>query len=191
MDKQYSDEEKAKLRKSFPQSHYIDKVQIDFEDLPNYVINKGIIWRFEQQRSGNNGDYYEWQNKLVEFLNTIPDQYRLKAMQKGIEYAKKVYEYHQLNECKAPNQCTLNESWERRLVLAENMLKRAEEQIKPIDEDEHESLPEKNKEFTMARQVLAMHFIFEYMQLKETEIDKTNKAKFIEFLTGKDYKKYL
>jgi len=56
-----------------------------------------------------------------------------------------------------------------------------------------ESFPEvsltdtpKRKEFTTARQVLAMHYLFEYCQVRN--IDQSNKARFIEFLTGKNYK---
>jgi len=44
----------------------------------------------------------------------------------------------------------------------------------------------KNPEFTTARQVLAMHYLFEYT--KVVGIDQTEKAHFIEFLTGKNYK---
>jgi len=44
----------------------------------------------------------------------------------------------------------------------------------------------KNPEFTVARQVLAMHYLFECCQIKN--IDNSKKAKFIEFLTGKNNK---
>jgi hypothetical protein len=42
-----------------------------------------------------------------------------------------------------------------------------------------------NKEFTTARQVLAIHYLLEYTKVKN--IDKTEIARFIEFLTGKNY----
>jgi hypothetical protein len=45
---------------------------------------------------------------------------------------------------------------------------------------------QKNPEFTTARQVLAMHYLFEYCQVRG--VDQSKKAEFIEFLTGKNYK---
>lgn len=57
-----------------------------------------------------------------------------------------------------------------------------------------ESLPDileleesvKNPDFTTARQVLAVHYLLEYCQVRG--IDQTKKADFIEFLTGKNRK---
>lgn len=43
-----------------------------------------------------------------------------------------------------------------------------------------------NRDFTTARQVLAMHYIFEFLQVRG--VDQADKARFIEFLTGKNYK---
>ena len=48
-----------------------------------------------------------------------------------------------------------------------------------------EDFNEKNKEFTTARQVLAFHYILKYCQVKN--VDNTEKARFIQFLTGKNY----
>src|SRR5690349_24785285 len=42
-----------------------------------------------------------------------------------------------------------------------------------------------NPNFTTARQVLAIHYLLEYCQVKD--VDKTRIARFIEFLTGKNY----
>lgn len=44
---------------------------------------------------------------------------------------------------------------------------------------------EKNKEFTTTRQVLAIHYLLKYCQVKN--VDNTEKARFIQFLTGKSY----
>jgi len=44
----------------------------------------------------------------------------------------------------------------------------------------------RNPEHTTPRQVLAMYYIFEQLQVRG--IDQTEKARFIEFLTGKNYK---
>jgi hypothetical protein len=43
-----------------------------------------------------------------------------------------------------------------------------------------------NPDFTTARQVLAVHYLLEFCQVRG--VDQTHKAKFAEFLTGKNYK---
>jgi hypothetical protein len=67
------------------------------------------------------------------------------------------------------------------------------EQAKPYLLSENETIPNvimiddnngKNKEYTTARQVLAMHYLFKYCQVKN--VDDTEKARFIHFLTGKN-----
>lgn len=55
---------------------------------------------------------------------------------------------------------------------------------KPLANFEPENNPP-NPDFTTARQVLAVLYLLEYCQVKE--VDKTQKARFIEFLTGKNY----
>ena len=45
----------------------------------------------------------------------------------------------------------------------------------------------RNPEFTTNRQVIALHYMLKYLQVKN--VDKTVQAQFIEFLTGKNYKK--
>lgn len=44
---------------------------------------------------------------------------------------------------------------------------------------------EKSKDFTTARQVLAVHYLLKYANVKN--IDKTEIARFIQFLTGKNF----
>jgi hypothetical protein len=117
----------------FPESHYIDKIDFDFEDLPNYVIQKSIIWKFEDRKLNEEG-YSEWRNSLVEFLNSIPNEYVLKALSKGIEYGKRVYKYHIDNDCTKPLNCGFNECWERRIVIAEKLLV----QLSPPEESKME-----------------------------------------------------
>ncbi len=50
---------------------------------------------------------------------------------------------------------------------------------------ETEETEEKNTDFTTARQVLAVHYLFKFMQVKN--VDKTEIARFIQFLTGKNF----
>ncbi|MFH2143310.1 MAG: hypothetical protein ABIJ97_12860 [Bacteroidota bacterium] len=45
--------------------------------------------------------------------------------------------------------------------------------------------PIKSSDFTTSRQVLAMHYIFKYIQVNN--VDKTDVARFIQFLTGKSF----
>ena len=69
-----------------------------------------------------------------------------------------------------------------------------EKEAKPFLEVEKTSSPlkdliedarEKNREYTTTRQVLAVHYLLKYCQVKN--IDMTEKARFIQFLTGKNY----
>lgn len=62
---------------------------------------------------------------------------------------------------------------------------------KTLSEAQSETLQDEatnfaNPDFTTARQVLAIHYLLEYCQVKG--IDQTHKAKFVELLTGKNYK---
>ena len=60
--------------------------------------------------------------------------------------------------------------------------------IVPAIQSEVETPSVAKKEFTTARQVLALHYIFEQLELNSSEVDRTNKADFAEFLTGKNSK---
>lgn len=108
---------------NFNESKYHNKINIDFEDLPEYIIQRGIIWKFEQKSFALESDYLKWQKDLTDFLRTIPQTYLLKTLQKGIEYGNKVFKYHLHEECADPGKCQLNQSWERRLAIAETMLR--------------------------------------------------------------------
>jgi hypothetical protein len=55
-----------------------------------------------------------------------------------------------------------------------------------IDKSENENQENTNKEFTTARQVLAVTYLLNYCQIKN--IDKSEIARFVEFLTNKNYK---
>ena len=58
---------------------------------------------------------------------------------------------------------------------------------KQIEKEENDisEITEKSKDFTTARQVLAVHYLLKYAQVKN--VDKTEIARFIQFLTGKNY----
>lgn len=168
-------------------SRHINKVEIDFEGLPNYIIQKGIAWQFEEVNLINDDDYINWKNGLLQFYSTIPNEYILKTLVKGIEYGKKAYQRHKTAECTSPNRCQWHESWDRRIAIAEQLLNdlcKANnitpdgEPIEPAAENEN------SKEFTTARQVLAIHYLLEYCQIKN--VDNTAKARFVQFLTGKE-----
>ena len=49
----------------------------------------------------------------------------------------------------------------------------------------NEEISSPNDEFTMSRQVMAMYFLMKYLKIEN--VDNTNKARFIEFLTQKNY----
>lgn len=52
---------------------------------------------------------------------------------------------------------------------------------------QEKDLPSKNDEFTTVRQVLAMHYLLKYCQVRN--VDESVKARFIHFLTSKNYSK--
>jgi len=174
-----------KAEYNFPESQYLRKINIDFEDLPHYVIQKAIIWRFEKQHFYKEAEYSTWKGDWAKFLQTVPEKYIVKAIEKGIEFAQKVYEYHLEKECSNKGKCSYNESWERRIAIAEPLLNEIKRANEP-QEDKPDTMPEEvnNAEFTTARQVLAVHYLLEYCQVKN--VDKTVKARFIQFLTGRE-----
>jgi hypothetical protein len=143
-------------------------------------VQKGIIWRFERV-SLKDDEYDSWKADWLKFLGTIPEQYIIRTVVKGIEFAKKAYEYHLQNECADKQKCIYNESWERRIAIAELVKNKLIAETQPKEEPEEKTT---NPEFTTARQVMAMHYLFEYCQVKN--VDNTSKARFIQFLTGKE-----
>ncbi len=54
-----------------------------------------------------------------------------------------------------------------------------------VSQENLKEITENNKEFTTARQVLAVHFLLKYAQVRN--VDKSEIARFIQFLTGKNY----
>jgi hypothetical protein len=61
-------------------------------------------------------------------------------------------------------------------------------QIAPVAQVEIEAPSVAKKEYTTARQVLALHYILEQLEINNSEIDRTVKADFAEFLTGRNNK---
>ncbi len=175
----------SKTEGNFPESQYLSKIEIDFGDLPRYVIQKAIIWRFEKQHFYKDTEYNTWQADWAKFLQTIPENYIVKAIEKGIEFGKKVYEYHLEKECSNKGRCSYNESWERRIAIAEHLFNQIKKSAEEKEQEPEEIKDEvNNAEFTTARQVLAVHYLLEYCKVKN--VDKTVKARFIQFLTGKE-----
>lgn len=177
-------EKRIELQAEFPSSRYIAKVDVNFEGLPTYVIRRGIIHIWEAETFRSQDDYKKWEQSLEEFLNTVGPEYRLLTLQKGIEYGQKCYDQHLMTECDDISSCSYNESWDRRKVIAQRMLERLQEPLAQDDVTQPE-MERKNPEFTTARQVLALHYIFEHLQVRGTEIDKAAKERFAHFLTGK------
>jgi hypothetical protein len=168
---------------NFPESRYINNIDIDFEGLPGYIVQKGIVWKFEVAEFHNDNEYNQWQADLLNFYKTIPEQYIYLTVVKGIEYANKAYQFHKDNECRTPYNCRHNESWERRLAIMLQILNAINKNT--TDKEIHSEAEDvKNGDFTTARQVLAIHYLLEYCQVKN--VDNTTKARFIQFLTGKE-----
>ncbi len=169
-------------------SSYAHRFKFEFGDLPDYIIRKAIFQRFEHTLSlHKNEDYIEWQQGLADFLNQVPEQYRLLALEKALEYGEKVLEYHIQNECSDPSTCRFNESLNRRITLTKSMLKRAYADLKEMEEANKQNSIENdpgNPEFTLARQVLALYYLLE--QSGVSNVDNSSKARFIQFITGRE-----
>lgn len=97
-------------------------IEFDYEDLPNWIILKGIQQRYDQRIISNESDYSLWQADLRKFLESVPEPNKLKTIQKGIEYGKIMYDFHLKKECSNPSYCPYDQSWIRRITLAENLL---------------------------------------------------------------------
>ncbi|HYG17160.1 MAG TPA: hypothetical protein VEC12_15490 [Bacteroidia bacterium] len=104
---------------------YKNKIVIDYEGLPNYVV-KEIQYRFDDGGMGISSDFKVWQNKILNFLATIPSEYWVLFLKKGLEFAEKALAYHSQHDCHNKNNCRLNETWERQIALTKQMLKEAE-----------------------------------------------------------------
>lgn len=162
-------------------SSFAHRIAINFGDLPKFIIQKAIYGRFEYSRLLDIESYSKWRYEYMEFLKTIPKQYRLATIKKGIEYGGKVLKYHQAS-CRNSGLCPLEESLTRRITIAEDLL---EKSLLSNEDDisEQQSSSITSKEFTLARQVLATNYLLDYAGVKNVDI--TAKAKFIQFLTGK------
>ncbi|MBI5542187.1 MAG: hypothetical protein HY951_19175 [Bacteroidia bacterium] len=141
------------------------------------LVIKVLRKEIHKQIINNTIDFIEitQDNKNQEFEETIPvkkpeayfiDQYSdLELVRMFSEYKA----YEKFNEFLKSEK--LNKGIEKRLRIT-----------KLIPEKETE---EKNTDFTTARQVLAVHYLFKFMQVKN--VDKTEIARFIQFLTGKNF----
>lgn len=164
-------------------SSFADKIKIDFQGLPLFIIKKGILQKFEHINLRTNQDYLNWKDNIFLFLEQVPEEFRKLTLEKGIEYGEKVLAYHNEFECHNPLECTINESMNRRLTLAKALFAELYPEPIQIEADANEQ-NSGNPEFTTSRQVLAMHYLFEYCNV--VNIDTTEKARFIQFLTGRE-----
>lgn len=67
------------------------------------------------------------------------------------------------------------------------------EQLSILNEEKTQAEPSqphtsRNPDFTTARQVLAVHYLLLAAGMRQNGIDKSNEARLIEFLTGKNYR---
>lgn len=154
---------------------------IDFENLPVQIIREGIVEKFAQEDSFNPTGYSAWEKQLFDYLKQInANKYALSYLRKAIAYGKLVLQFHDSYECSNPSDCNKSYSWQRRIEITERILEKIEESLQTSDE----GTLDKHPEFTTARQVLAMHYLFEYCQIKN--VDNTAKARFVQFMTGKE-----
>lgn len=171
----------------FGGSLYYDKVNVDYENLPNTLINEGILRFFEPRILAIYPELHLWKSDWLSYLKGIPQKHKFTVISKGLEYGQKAYNYHIENECKYPKLCGLHERWHMILEYAEEVLSNniPQEYLPAINSVYQTDDGKANKkEFTTARQVLAIHYLLEYC--KVPNIDNTAKARFIQFLTGRE-----
>jgi|GEM_PF-4432901 len=70
--------------------------------------------------------------------------------------------------------------WNKERIKA---LKPFLEQPEPVSSDKIQTT---NPEFTTSRQILAIYYLLEYMKVDFNDIDRTNLARFTQFITGKE-----
>jgi hypothetical protein len=163
-------------------SSFADKIKIDFKGLPGFIIKK-IYQKFEHLTLRTNEDFLSWRDGIYLYMEQVPEEFRKLTLEKGIEYGEKVLQYHIDFECHDPINCTINENMNRRLTLAKALFAELYPEPVQIDTDALE-LNTGNPEFTTSRQVLAMHYLFEHCNV--VNVDTTEKARFIQFLTGRE-----
>ncbi|RYD54579.1 MAG: hypothetical protein EOP56_18820, partial [Sphingobacteriales bacterium] len=107
-----------------PESDSLENIPIDFEDLPKYIVEQGILQRFGELKDSAFAvaDYYnKWKYNFGNWLTTIPQKYLLKTVQKGIEFAKKASDYYGNSDLQRERDLN-KESWERRIAIAEDIM---------------------------------------------------------------------
>lgn len=101
----------------------IYKTRFEWLPIPEWVRNSCIINPFrEMKRFSKDQDYLQWLDDLKTFYDSIPDDVILPALINGIEYAKVLLAFHMEHEHRN-GYCSICESWERRLALANKLLK--------------------------------------------------------------------
>jgi hypothetical protein len=166
-------------------SSFYHKVDNDLNNLPGYV-RKWILHQFEHLINlRSDQDYIDWQNSLQEFIEQVPQEQRKEALEKAIKYGEDVLDYHIKNECPNPSDCKINESLNRRLTLAKAVLaKEYPIESKSTNDVEVSEQNSRKTELTLTRQVLAFHYLFQHLNV--SDIDFTEKARFIQFITGRE-----
>ena len=117
-------------------------------------------------------------NAIKTFLDGKEIEAVLYFLNFGLEALEEHYSFHKLI-CENPLNCNINKSFEELIDKVESIINIVSKQLP--------TKPSKaNPEFTTSRQVLAVHYMFEYMNLERNHINKTDVARFIQFLTGKE-----
>jgi len=107
----------------------IHGVEFDFGDLPLYVITE-VKNKFDQKTIEGTSKYETWIYFFKKFLLTIPEAIRLTALKKGIAYGEMRYNFFLTHECTDRLASPYAQCWERRLALANDLLKEMTPEIK-------------------------------------------------------------
>lgn len=110
------------LHYHFPNESYLDKIDIDFGNLPKYVISE-ILDNFGRSHSHFDASFIGWTKNIQKLISSLPHRYAQRLLSKGIEYAEKACAYHKLENCCKPDDCRVCWSWEGRIFAAQQVLK--------------------------------------------------------------------
>jgi hypothetical protein len=130
-------------------------------------------------------DFAKRMDEIDMFINGKPVKKALGYLDFGLQSLKEHYSFHELI-CEYPNTCSTNRSYEELIDKLESKINILKSKYPEIKEELAGEKGTNNPEFTTARQILAFHYMFEYMNLNRSYINKTDVARFIQFLTGKE-----
>ncbi|WP_040006437.1 hypothetical protein [Fibrisoma limi] len=122
-------------------------------------------------------------NKLDDTILELTDDQAVRFYELVLEGVVQVLEDHK-KRCQNPEHCRQLMDGEKVINALERRIN--ERKVYTFTEQTQPDTPNHPQDHTTARQVLAMHYLFKLLNLKD--VDKTEIARFIHFMNGKNEK---